>query len=139
MYGVVICDNSCIELGRGRMVKSQSNKSMTPLYVDTHFEYELDMKLFPGLNNPEARIQPSLMIHKDDGCPCQQNADIDLQNLIGKFLSVILEAIRTVFLFSQNLIVNSFDIIPFISNIYKIMYKEQHAELLRIVVMHLKV
>ena len=94
MYGVVICDNSGIELRRGRMIKLQSNKSMTPLYVDTHFEYELDMKLFPGLNNPGARIQPSLMIHKDDGCPCQQNADIDLPNLIGKFLSIILEAIR---------------------------------------------
>ena len=47
-------------------------------------------------------------------------------------------SLRTVFLFSQNLVVNSFDIIPFISNIYKMMYKEQHAELLRIVVMHLK-
>lgn len=103
------------------MVKSQlSNKSMTPLYVDTDIEYELDMKLFPGFNNPEARMQPSLMIHKDVGCPCQQNADVDLQNLIGKFLSIILEA--------QNLIVNSFDIL------FQIYIKEHHAELLHIVV-----
>jgi len=98
----VVCDNSYIELGRGRMVKSQSNKSMTPLYVDTDIEYELDMKLFPGLNNPEARIQPSLMIHKDDGCPCQQNADVDLQNLIGKFLSIILEAKNSISIFSKS-------------------------------------
>ena len=49
-----------------------------PLFVDTDIKYEIISRL--KLNNSEARIQPTLTIHR--GCPCQQNAGVDLQNLI---------------------------------------------------------
>ncbi|XP_071162237.1 uncharacterized protein [Mytilus edulis] len=55
---------------------------ITPLTVDTDYEYDLDMTMFPGINDPIARLQPTLLIHTRGGCVCKQDSYADLQELI---------------------------------------------------------
>lgn len=62
---------------------------ITPLTVDTDYEYDLDMTMFPGINDPIARLQPTLLIHTRGGCVCKQDSYADLQELIGSYEIVI--------------------------------------------------
>ncbi|KAL5009250.1 hypothetical protein ScPMuIL_014831 [Solemya velum] len=43
---------------------------MEPLSVDTSFEYELDMTMFPGWHEDTRRHQPKLLIHAVGFCSC---------------------------------------------------------------------
>lgn len=60
------------------------DKSYQPIFVDTYYEYELDMSLFPGINDPSAHMQPTLLTHQEENCLCK---DIpDLPSLIGMYI-----------------------------------------------------
>lgn len=60
------------------------------LTIDVNIEYELDMNLFPGFEDPITRAQPTLLMHQPPYCPCanfgyETITEDDVDDLIGMF------------------------------------------------------
>ncbi|KAK3101846.1 hypothetical protein FSP39_006769 [Pinctada imbricata] len=49
---------------------SRQQNLCEPLYIDTDINYNLDLSLFPGIEDPVKRFQPQLLIHGPQTCDC---------------------------------------------------------------------
>ncbi|XP_060085149.1 uncharacterized protein LOC132564512 [Ylistrum balloti] len=49
---------------------------LQPLSIDCSLDYNLDMSMFPGWNDPWVRAQPSVILHRQESCICHISPQI---------------------------------------------------------------